>query len=74
MPKQRRRNLMDTMKAINFLIMIMIIMMMMMMMMVMMMMMMIMMMMMMRIQLNSTRCLHGNSLNHPLTPLDPILW
>ena len=19
-------------------------------------------------------CLHGNSLNHPLTPLDPILW
>ena len=39
-----------------------------------MMMMIMMMMMMMRIQLNSTRCLHGNSLNHPLTPLDPILW
>ena len=43
-------------------------------MMMMMMMMIMMMMMTMRIQLNSTRCLHGNSLNHPLTPLDPILW
>ena len=56
-------------------IMIMMVIMIMMMMIMMIMMMMIMMiMMMMRIQLNSTRCLHGNSLNHPLTPLDPILW
>ena len=53
--------------------MIMIVMVIMIMMMIMMMMMMIVMMMMM-IQLSSTRCLHGNSLNHPLTTLDPILW
>ena len=53
--------------------MIMIMMVIMIMMMIMMMMIM-MIMMMMRIQLNSTRCLHGNSLNHPLTTLDPILW
>ena len=55
------------------LLMIMIMMVIMIMMMIMMMMIM-MMMMTVRIQLNSTRCLHGNSLNHPLTPLDPILW
>ena len=53
--------------------MIMIVMVIMIMMMIMMMMMMMVMMMMM-IQLSSTRCLHGNSLNHPLTTLDPILW
>ena len=43
-------------------------------MMMIMMMMIMMVMMMMMIQLSSTRCLHGNSLNHPLTTLDPILW
>ena len=43
-------------------------------MMIMMMMMVMMVMMMMMIQLSSTRCLHGKSLNHPLTTLDPILW
>ena len=54
--------------------MMMVMMMMMMMMMMIMMMMMMIVMMMMMIQLSSTRCLHGNSLNHPLTTLDPILW
>ena len=62
-------------ESILVVMMIMIMIMMVIMIMMMIMMMMIMMMMMvMRIQLNSTRCLHGNSLNHPLTPLDPILW
>ena len=62
-------------ESILVVMMIMIMIMMVIMMMMMIMMMMIMMiMMMMRIQLNSTRCFHGNSLNHPLTPLDPILW
>ena len=60
-------------EAESILVMMMIMIMIMMVIMIMMMMIM-MIMMMMRIQLNSTRCLHGNSLNHPLTTLDPILW